>query len=158
MTRRWYLLTLIPLALLFALTFVDTVRAQPELTFAWNESAFTAIVTRLSGAGPVRQGFYWDFAFIAVFTLIVPAVLYLDHSWWWQAPVAAAALDVAENLLCLYLLENPAPDFWFKVLAVMAAVKLVAYGLTFMVTACRGLPVLHRERGRPEQVTGSAVD
>ncbi|MEO7260464.1 MAG: hypothetical protein ABI047_04280 [Jatrophihabitantaceae bacterium] len=127
MARRYYLLTLVPFVLLLVFaTRVHAVCLQPRLTMAGTASEFERIVTESGGLASVQHGFYLDLVFIAVFLVIVPAVLHRGHGRW-QVPVAAATLDLAEDALSLVLLRISAADFWFASLWAVAAVKLAAY-------------------------------
>lgn len=135
MDRRWYLLAL-PLLLLIALGSIPVIRLQVHLTMAGNATAFAEIVARSGGAAKVQHGLYLDFVFIAVFASTVPPVLYSAHGWW-QLAIAAVALDIAEDALCLALLHVPAAGFWFTALWMLAALKLVAYWGSFGNAAWR---------------------
>ncbi|PZS32539.1 MAG: hypothetical protein DLM58_09680 [Pseudonocardiales bacterium] len=59
---------------------------------------FGVIVAASGGARRVADtGFGLDFAFIAVFAAIAPALLYAGHRWW-PVPIVAAGLDVTEDV------------------------------------------------------------
>jgi hypothetical protein len=82
MSRSWYLLAVIPLVVLLAISLYRPVRLQPKLTMAGNQSRFLDLVAASGGINRVRIGFYLDFGFIAVFAATLPALLFEGHGWW----------------------------------------------------------------------------
>jgi hypothetical protein len=126
MGRPWYLHALIPLAVLLAISLYRPVRLEPKLIMSGTGSRFVDVVAASGGPNRVRIGFYFDFAFIAVFAAIVPAPLFVGHGWW-VVPTLAAALDVTEDVIALALLGRIGSAMALRCLWVVAFLKLSAY-------------------------------
>jgi hypothetical protein len=124
--RSRYLIALIPPAVLVAISRYQPVSLQPKLTMAGNESRFQQIIADSGGVDRVRRGMYLDLGFIAVFAATVPALL-VSGKGWWSIPMAAAALDLAEDTVVLVLVRSGGPPTAFRGLWVVALVKLIAY-------------------------------
>jgi hypothetical protein len=131
MSRWWYIVVLIPCALLFAVSRYRPVLLQPCLTMSGNASKFGEVVAASGGRQRVRRGFYLDIAFVAVFAATVPVVLHAGHGWW-LVPVIAAGLDATEDAGALVLLARVSPTIAYRLLWLVAATKLLAYAATLV--------------------------
>jgi hypothetical protein len=125
-SRYWYLLTLLPAAVLTAIASLRVVRLQVRLTSSGSASRFDAVVAKSGGKDAVVDGLYLDLAFIIVFVAVVPAVLHAGRGWW-AVPVIAASLDLLEDGLALVLVQSHATDSWSRVLWILSSAKLLAY-------------------------------
>jgi hypothetical protein len=119
----------LPFAYLAVAALISTaVRLQPRLTMAWSPQDFDGIVARSGGIQATQIGIVVDITFILLFAAIAPPVVRRTRAGhWWIIARAAAALDLAEDILVLGILSGETTSVATKALWFLCALKLAAY-------------------------------
>jgi len=129
MSRWTYLAMLAPAAYFGLMSAHQGVRAQLELALARTPEAFSRVLAEHGGRGAVRTGVLIDLGFVALFLVVAGYLLVRADLPWWPA-VAAAALDLLQNLLLVVATGREPGSTLRLALLVTTIAMFLAYALT----------------------------